>query len=113
MKKIALRIFAVFLTFVFMNFVFMNTVFVHTHFLSDGSVVSHSHPYLPSSHHTHSSASLMSIAQFNAAAATMEGTAYYAHAFYETDWAVISPTIQIHFIEINVIGKALRGPPAV
>lgn len=51
----------------------MNTVFVHTHLLDDGSAISHSHPYIPSSHHTHSCASLMSIAQFNAAAATMEG----------------------------------------
>ncbi len=96
-----------------MNFVFMNTVFVHTHFLSDGSAVSHSHPYLPSSHHSHSEASLLSIAQYNADAATMEGSAFYAHIFFETDWRDCACDVIIRFITINVLSEGLRGPPAL
>lgn len=91
----------------------MNTAFVHTHLMSDGSAVSHSHPYLPSSQHSHSAASFLSIAQFNTTAATMEGTAYYAHAFYDTDWKDIATDVTIHFKKINVINEALRGPPVL
>lgn len=89
----------------------MNTVFVHTHLLDDGSAISHSHPYIPSSHHTHSYASLMSIAQFNAAAATMEGSLSYDITRFDPDWKDIVYDVLIHFIKINVRSEALRGPP--
>ena len=113
MKKIASKVFAVLLTCVFVNFVFMNTVFVHTHLMADGTAISHSHPYLPSSTHTHSAASLMSIAQFNAAVTTMESSVCHAHVFCCNEWesAVVNDSLQC--IKINVISETLRGPPAL
>lgn len=89
----------------------MNTVFIHTHLLDDGSAISHSHPYIPSSHHTHSCALLMSIAQFNASAATMEGTFSYYLTRFDPDWKDILSDVPVHFIKINVRSEALRGPP--
>ena len=90
----------------------MNTVFVHTHFLSDGSAVSHSHPYLPSSHHSQSEASLLSIAQYNADVATMEGSASYGHTLFKTGWKDCSCDVIVRFIKILYKDKCYKqGTP--
>ena len=57
---------------VFVNFVFANTVFIHTHHLDRG-IVTHSHPYLPSSHHGHTAESLGTVFVFNTVAGAFEG----------------------------------------
>ena len=57
----------------FVNFIFANTVFSHTHQEVTGRLVTHSHPYNPAGHHSHSSHSLDQIAAVNAAAAAFEG----------------------------------------
>lgn len=50
---------------VFALFVGANTFCIHTH-VDDGVIVAHSHPYLPSAHHTHSGAQMASVAIINA-----------------------------------------------
>lgn len=52
---------------VFALFVGANTLCLHIH-VSDGAIVSHSHPYLPSAHHSHSGAQLAGIALVNSMA---------------------------------------------
>ncbi len=72
------KLIAVLLLGVFAFFYCGNTLCVHTHILGD-SVIVHSHPYLPSGHHSHSGQSLDSIAGFNSALSVME-------AVHETEW---------------------------
>lgn len=91
----------------------MNTVFVHTHHFADGHTVSHSHPYVPSSNHSHSALSLMSIAQFNAAAASMEGTSGLLTGYDETFKVEIECEKRESTVSIHISGEAKRGPPAI
>ena len=58
----------------FVNFMFMNTVFMHSHHGIDGRMVTHSHPYVPSSSHTHSALSLDQIAGFNLSASSAQAS---------------------------------------
>lgn len=46
---------------------------MHTHELGDGGRITHSHPYIPSQSHSHTSAGAMSIAQLNLGTMAMEG----------------------------------------
>jgi len=55
----------------------------------------------------------LSIAQYNADAATMEGSASYGHTLFKTGWKDCSCDVIVRFIKINVISKALRGPPVL
>lgn len=48
-----------------------NTLFLHSH-IYQGRTIVHSHPYLPSDTHTHTSLALQSIAAFNAASTAMD-----------------------------------------
>lgn len=57
----------------FVNFMFANSVFMHSHKLADGSLVCHSHPYNPSSGHTHSSNIISLISSFNSASSAFAG----------------------------------------
>lgn len=65
------KLIAVLLLGVFAFFYCGNTLCFHTHILGD-SVIVHSHPYLPSGHHSHSGQSLDSIAGFNGALSVMD-----------------------------------------
>lgn len=47
-----------------------NTLFLHSH-MYEGHRIIHSHPYLPSDNHTHSSQAMQSIAALNATASAM------------------------------------------
>lgn len=50
------NIIAILLTMLFAAYYSGSTLFVHTHFLGfGGRTVTHSHPYLPDGHHSHSS----------------------------------------------------------
>ncbi len=65
MKEKARKIAASILLAVFAQFICANAFCLHTH-VNDGSVVTHSHPYLPSANHSHSGSQLTGIALFNA-----------------------------------------------
>lgn len=98
---------------VFVNFMFSNAIFTHVHKGLDGRQVAHSHPYLPSSGHTHSSNSLDLTAAFNASASA---------AVAVTALVLLSPKVVCdtfeddtapHMIIIHHVVKALRAPPAL
>lgn len=72
MKETLKRLLCIAMMAVFVNFMFANTVFMHTHTLNDGSRVTHSHPYVPASHHGHTGSQAGSIAQANAMAGGFE-----------------------------------------
>ena len=97
----------------FVNFVFANSVFMHTHMSVDGHTVTHSHPYLPTQGHTHTSAALGLIASFNVAADAFEGTS--VAPVYEP--SALIGNVYEELCDICVCFKtaasALRGPPSL
>lgn len=58
---------------VFVSFMLANTVFIHSHSLADGTHISHSHPYNPSTGHTHSANALSLINAFNCTVISFQG----------------------------------------
>lgn len=64
MKDSARRLVASLLLALFVAFAAGNMLCVHTH-VGPAGTVTHSHPYLPSSHHGHASAELETLAAFN------------------------------------------------
>jgi len=57
---------------VFAIFFCGNTIFIHSHF-DQGHQITHSHPYIPGSTHSHSPEVLQFIAQANVFASSMSG----------------------------------------
>lgn len=97
---------------VFVNFVFSNTVFLHSHHIGH-DIVTHSHPYLPSSHHGHTQQALDLISAFNAAVNAFDA---------ESDAFVTAPTsfsYSFNNAPVNATRQgaavylALRAPPSV
>lgn len=111
MKKSLHKVFVALLIGVFVNFVFANTVFVHTHTGLDGRAVTHSHPYLPSSGHTHSAASLSLIAAFNAAAAAFEGSYVTPMFVHDACFGCVSDRLRCDCVALKADARVLRGPP--
>lgn len=107
------RLLSTLLLCVFVNFVFSNTVFMHSHIFDDGRTVTHSHPYMPSGHHAHSSVSLDLVAQFNASAASMESTsAVVVDGAYVQCSELVCRDIQ-SFSLACAGAYTLRGPPVI
>lgn len=73
-------IFHILLAVLFMGYYLGNTTFIHTHTFADQKVT-HSHPYLPNGHHTHSAAELQKIATLNLTLALLASVA--ALSFYK------------------------------
>lgn len=113
MKRAALRIIAAGLLLVFVNFMFANVLFTHTHSLDNGASITHSHPYLPSSHHSHSGTSLDNIAAMNAAALTVRASFHAGHLFVPGGNFI---TLDFTFCEGPSVSHSLlsclRAPPA-
>lgn len=65
------RLLASLLLCVFVHLVVGNTLFMHTHVNAAGCPVTHSHPFLPSSHHQHTGSGMAAVASFNLAVQTM------------------------------------------
>lgn len=90
----------------------MNTVFMHTHHGIDGRSITHSHPYVPSSSHSHSALSLDQIAGFNlsaasaqAASAIVTGTPF--SRVISTHYITFTP----HTVRHTCPAISLRAPP--
>ena len=64
MRQRAIKILQFFLLILFISYYAENTLFVHTHQFSWGKVT-HSHPYLPSSSHSHSETECSTITLLN------------------------------------------------
>lgn len=111
MKEKARKIAASILLAVFAQFICANALCLHTH-VSDGSVVTHSHPYLPSANHSHSGSQLAGIAIFNALVFNTSGGNSYT---------LIRPADYFTLTAAPIPGKPLspwdktyshRGPPS-
>ncbi|MDE6098179.1 MAG: hypothetical protein K2G24_04765 [Muribaculaceae bacterium] len=113
MKKKASKIFAVLTLVLFVNFMFSNTVFVHSHHTDDGRRITHSHPYLPSSHHSHSAQSLSLISLMNISAASAEAACPIVH----TALTQLCVTMECHCSTYARMAELPcenpRGPPAM
>lgn len=96
----------------FVNFVFSNIVFTHTHNDSHYGVVTHSHPYFPSSGHTHSHNSFDQIAGFNAAMAAFQGTAVQEIAVPECRSVLQEWFCKPVYVSVGKNHLSLRAPPA-
>lgn len=96
---------------VFALFVSADTLCLHTH-VSDGAIVTHSHPYLPSAHHSHSGSQAVSIALVNALMFSDCGCGInitfgcLTHAVSLSAYALPSKPQSSRFREIS-----RRGPP--
>lgn len=97
----------------FVNFMFSNIVFMHIHTGLDGGRVVHSHPYFPSSHHTHSAASLDIVAGFNAAAASAKSPGHTVLMMpHQRLIAIIEACMECEPVYVAVCSLSLRAPPA-
>lgn len=96
-----------------MNFIFSNTVFIHSHTTDDGHTVTHSHPYLPSSHHSHSSQSLSLVSLLNLSAASVEAAGHTPVPSAPVLYNSIFNTCIAEISAARIPGLDLRGPPAV
>ncbi len=113
MKELFKRLFSIAILVVFVNLVFSNATFMHTHTLDDGSQVTHSHPYVPSSQHSHSGSHAGSIAQANNMAAGFELSVVESVQPFMHELEIMCSDFDAArtLVEVMVV-NVLRGPPA-
>lgn len=113
MKEFFKRLFSILILVVFVNFVFSNVSYMHTHTLGDGSQVTHSHPYVPSSQHSHSSSQAGSITQANNIAAGFDAPAVVSVQPLMRELEIIYSDFDVArtLVEVMLV-NVLRGPPA-
>ena len=92
---------------------FSNIVFIHSHTTDDGSRVTHSHPYLPSAHHSHSSQSLSLISLLNLTAASVEASGHTPVLNAPVLYSCIFNSCIAEISAARILRMDLRGPPAV
>lgn len=99
-----------FLLGVFVSFVGGTTLFLHTHIL-EGAVITHSHPYLPSVPHSHTTQSFQFIASAMSAAQQVlpSDELYLSTSFVLV--SVIDNVGEIFFISVESATSFLRAPP--
>lgn len=111
MSKNPAKIPALLLLGVFVFFYCGNTLFLHTHEV-EGTKIIHSHPYLPSSHHTHSSQAFQHIFGINATLHSMQPGEDSIHELFLTISAEL--IFNICKISLHPAQKSLlasRAPP--
>ncbi len=107
------RILAISLLLLFSMFTVGNIFCLHTH-QSEGRVVVHSHPFLPSSHHSHTSSQFVALAIVNAIAFDDYGVV--CHTFRNVLQANFDIEEYREFVfdkRVYVDALGLRGPPVV
>ncbi|MGM9844985.1 MAG: hypothetical protein ACI30K_02015 [Muribaculaceae bacterium] len=96
----------------FVYFCCGNTLFIHSHTYANNTIV-HSHPYLPSSHHSHSSHDYGAIAWCNAAMLAVKA---------ETALQLQAPMMRVSIIDVCLAAtprcacaalSSWRAPPCV
>lgn len=96
---------------VFAFFVCGNTLCLHSHRIGDYTVV-HSHPYLPSSNHSHSQQSLNTIAAFNTTPVLNETAPTEPAAPTFSIVALMASAIRTFISQYLSELNLLRAPPA-
>ena len=112
MKKSSTRLLVSLVMLVFVNFMFSNTLFTHAHKGADGRTETHSHPYLPSAGHGHSSNSLDLVSAFNMAASAAQASQAPALCVSAGSYSLITEYIIPLALAGPVKVRFLRGPPS-
>lgn len=97
----------------FVNFVFSNSVFMHVHQGVDGRAVAHSHPYLPSSHHGHSSQMLELISGFNASASAVDAGSILELAAPDCAYSELFTGSLCRVAVVAHKARLVRAPPVI
>lgn len=113
MKERTRRWMAALLLVVFAAFACGNTLCVHTHVDKDGGVVTHSHPYLPSAHHSHSAAQLLTLAALNALSFDETAGAPAVQAPQQICTATAAAEMRAQLCAVLLKARSLRAPPAI
>lgn len=95
----------------FVNFMFSNTMFMHVHKDADGQPVTHSHPYIPSSGHTHNGNSVNLISGFNISALTAFSSITLIVIKPETVLYKLICSLDVCISDYHSPASGLRGPP--
>lgn len=111
MKKAAARVLSVLMMIALAYFMTANTVFMHSHRCADGNYIAHSHPYVPSSHHTHSAEAFGSIATFNLAPGSFDAVASAIPFAPSSVFVVVACVSQPCVFSGNTFHFGLRAPP--
>lgn len=112
-KERLMRLMSAWIALVFLGFVLGNTAFVHTH--TDGThTYSHSHPWLPSAHHSHSAAAAEAFASLNESAGQItEAIAPLTIAHTMQTVVVIATAAPEHSSDAHIALRAGRAPPII
>lgn len=111
MKRHVSQIFASAILLMFVNFMFSNTIFMHVHKDVDGQPVTHSHPYIPSSGHTHTGNSINLISGFNISALTAFSSSVPIVFIPETVLCKLTCGNNVCISYYHHTVSVLRGPP--
>ncbi|MDE5642556.1 MAG: hypothetical protein K2F74_04755 [Muribaculaceae bacterium] len=111
MKTKAAKILASLMLLVFVNFMFSNTVFIHSHHLAGGRTVTHSHPFQPSSHHSHSQQSLDLISSLNCTAGSAEAVDCPPLSAAPQSYSLLECQCRTIAATVAPANASLRGPP--
>ncbi|MGM9861981.1 MAG: hypothetical protein ACI30W_05235 [Muribaculaceae bacterium] len=96
----------------FVYFCCGNTLFIHSHTYA-GSTIVHSHPYLPSSHHSHSAADYGAVSWCNAAIAAMKAETALQPMVPTMPIATIATAVAVRQLCAGITHYAGRAPPCV
>lgn len=111
MKQSLTKFFGSLLLVMFVNFMFSNTIFMHVHKDVNGNPITHSHPYIPNSGHTHTGNTINLLSGMNMSALTAVSSASPMLSTPETVlFKLIS--VSVTYACDNFISTfSLRGPP--
>ena len=90
-----------------------NTLCLHTHII-EGNKIVHSHPYIPSSHHSHSTQALESIAGFNATLLAMQAAdEIHCEPAQQPCHSIEQPRCTTQPDSVLIFHSAPRAPPCI
>lgn len=110
LKKIT-NILSVILLVMFVNFSFSNIIFMHTHVDENNIPITHSHPYLPNTGHTHSSSSLSLIDTFNISASAFFKESLIFISRIDSTFITINCFLPYYLKKQTIFTKGERAPP--
>lgn len=90
---------------------FSNTIFLHVHKDVDGKPITHSHPYIPNSGHTHTGDTINLISGLNFSTLTAIGSTSPILAIFETLIYELTCSNDVCISYHHFLASGLRGPP--
>lgn len=111
MKERTHRLIAAMLLALFVTFIGGNTLCVHTHVGPKG-IVTHSHPYLPSSQHSHTASQFDSLAAVNSLSFDNSDAPAAIAGASPAVCRLEAPSVQLTWNTVFAATPDRRGPPA-